>query len=108
MDYAVALPFRATDDRCTLQSALAACVVHQPVGLVAGALDQLAHLGGALAPLPQHMRGDDLRVGRVRPPHAHPDAMEVCTAELALERLEPVVTRQPAAQPGTDVAERQV
>ena len=69
---------------------------------------ELAHLVGALAPLAEHVRGDDLGVGRVGPADADPDALEVRAAELALERLQPVVARQPAAEPHADVAERQV
>ena len=49
----------------------------EALGLVAGALDELAHLGGALAPLAEHVGGDDVRIGRVGPPDADPHAVEV-------------------------------
>src|SRR5829696_6478216 len=51
---------------------------HEPLGLVARALDELAHLRRALAPLAEHVRGDDVRVGRVRPadPDPHADVAE--------------------------------
>ena len=78
------------------------------LGVVAGALDELAHLGGALPPLAQHVGGDDLRVRRVGPADADPHAVEVRAAQLALERLEPVVSGEPAAEPHADVAERKV
>src|SRR5829696_3929519 len=81
---------------------------HEPLGLVARALDELAHLRRALAPLAEHVRGDDLRVGRVGPADPDPHALEVGAAELPLERLEPVVAREPAAEPQADLAERQV
>ena len=54
------------------------------------------------------MRGHDLRVGRVRPPDADAHAVEVRRAELAAQRLEPVVAGQAAAEADADVAEGEV
>ena len=61
-----------------------------------------------LAPGAEHVGGDDLRVRGVRAADADPDAVEVRRPEVALERLQSVVARQPAAEPRADVAERQV
>ena len=41
-------------------------------------------------------------------PDSHADAVEVGAPQLGLQRLEPVVAGQPAAQPRLDAAERQV
>ncbi len=56
----------------------------------------------------QHMGGDDLRVGRVRPSDADADAPEVRAAQPALERLQAVVAGQAAAEPRLHAAEGQV
>ena len=56
----------------------------------------------------EHVAGDDVGVGRVRAPDADAHAVEVRAAELALERLQPVVAGQAAAHLDADVAERQV
>ena len=72
------------------------------------ALDQLGDLVLALTPAPQHVARDDLRIGAARPAHADPHAREIGAAELLLDRLQPVVPGQPAADAGADLAERQV
>ncbi len=70
--------------------------------------DQLAHLLGGLAEAAEHVRGDDLRVGRVGAPDAHAHPPEVRAAQLAAERLQPVVTSQTAAQARAHLAEGEV
>ena len=52
--------------------------------LGAGAIHELLDRGGALAEAPQHVRGDDLGVGRVGAPHADPYAHELGAPQLAL------------------------
>ena len=61
-----------------------------------------------LAPTAQDVAGDDLGVGRVRPADADAHAREVRRAEARLQRLQPVVAGEAAADPRADVAERQV
>ena len=79
------------------------------LGLVARALDELAHLAGALAPLAEHVRrrrcSGSVVSGRPTPMRTR---WKSAAAELALERLEAVVAGEPAAEPHADVAERQV
>src|SRR4051794_32166284 len=79
-----------------------------PFGLVARAVDEVRHLTAGLLPPPEHVRGDDLGIGGVGASHADADAVELGAAELALERLQAVVAGEAAAEPDTDVAERQV
>src|SRR5262249_48489003 len=81
---------------------------HDTLNLPACALDQLAHLALVLAEPPEHVGRDYLRVGRVGTPHADPHAPELSAAQLALDRLEPVVTGQPASDPGSHLPKRQV
>src|SRR5215216_3971439 len=81
---------------------------HDPLGLVGRTPHQVHHLRRALAPAAQHVRRDDVRVGRVGPPDADPDPVEVRAAEVALERPQAVVAGQAATEPGADVAEREV
>src|SRR5215217_2415771 len=80
----------------------------EPLGLLGRAVDQVGDVGGRLAPLPEHVGGDDVGVRGVRAPDADAHPVEVRAAELALERLQPVVAGQAAAQTHPDVAERQV
>ena len=81
----------------TLLSELSA--EHEALGLVGRAADRGPRPRRALAPAAEHVGGDDVRVGRVRPADADPHAVEVRRAELALERLQPVVAGQAAAEP---------
>src|SRR3954463_3912956 len=55
--------------------------LHEPLRCRRGILDQRAHVVGRLAEAAEHVPRDDLRVGRVRPPHPHPNAPEVRPAE---------------------------
>ena len=80
----------------------------EPLGLVGRALDELAYLVRRPAPAAQHVPRDDVGVRRVGPPDPDADAHEVRAAELAPQRLQPVVAREPAALLEADVAERQV
>src|ERR1700676_4001745 len=81
---------------------------HDPLNLIAGALDQLGDLLLALAEVSQHPGRDDLGVGRVRAPDADADACEIGSAELALERLQPVVAGEPTADSRADLTEGKV
>ena len=67
----------------------------QPLELVRRPLHQLAHLVVRLAEAAQHVRGDDLGVGRVRAPHTHPDAVEVRAAQPRLSDLRPLWPARP-------------
>src|ERR1700722_12351849 len=81
---------------------------HDLLDLVRGASDELLNLLCALAKAPEHVRRDDLRVARVRPPDADTHAREVGAAELALDRLQSVVPRKATPRAYTHLAERQV
>ena len=64
---------------------------------------------GALAPLAQHVGGDDLRVGRVRAARRRcARGAKSGEPKPCLQRLQAVVAGQPAAEARADVAERQV
>ena len=63
--------------------------------------------GGAAATCPGR-GGDDLGIGRVGAADADSHPCEVGRAEARLQRLQPVVAGQAAAEPRADVAERQV
>src|SRR4051794_37656580 len=75
---------------------------------VRGALDQVAHVVRRLAESPEHVGRHDVGVGGIRPPDAHAHAVEVSSSEILLQRLQAVVSGQPAAQARLHVAERQV
>ena len=66
------------------------------------------HLARRLGEPRQHVRRHDLRIGRVRPAHAHAHAPEVVAADALLDALQPVVPGDPAALAGAHLAERQV
>ena len=78
------------------------------LGLVGGALDQLANLVVGLVEARQHVAGDDVGVGRVRPPDADAHPPEVRSAEPLGEALQAVVAGEPAAEAAANLAERQV
>ncbi len=56
----------------------------------------------------EHVCGDDLWIGRFGPPDSNPHAHEVATAQLALERLQAVVTGKATTEARAYLAEGQV
>src|SRR5689334_20297718 len=114
-----AMPWRSSAQRAFSQKWLIGIVTSravtrttisgdQPLGRVGGALDEVGDVGLRLGEAAEHVAGDDFRVGRVRPADADPHAVEVGAAELALQRLQPVVAGETAAEPRLHLAERQV
>ena len=91
----------------TIAGALPA-LAHQRHRRLSGALDERADLGGILAETLEHVGGDDLRIARRGAPDADAHAREARSAELAAQRLQPVVPGEAAADARSHVAEREV